>query len=42
MEILDTIPKPNNRLKQELSRMIIGDHPRFNRLADTYLGLEDC
>ncbi|MGD9779330.1 PEP/pyruvate-binding domain-containing protein [Methanomethylovorans sp.] len=42
MEILDTIPKPEiTALKQELSRMIIGDHPRFNRLADTYLGLED-
>jgi len=42
MEILDTIPEPEiTALKQELSRMIIGDHPRFNRLADTYLGLED-
>jgi len=28
-------------LKQELSRMIIGDHPRFNKLADNYLTLED-
>ena len=28
-------------LKQELSRMIIGNHPEFNRLADTYLTLDD-
>lgn len=28
-------------LKQELSRMIIGNHPGFNRLADYYLTLED-
>jgi pyruvate,water dikinase len=28
-------------LKQELSRMIIGNHPLFNKLADHYLTLED-
>jgi pyruvate, water dikinase len=28
-------------LKQELSRMLIGHHPEFNRLADDYLTLED-
>ncbi len=28
-------------LKQELSRMIIGHHPKFNRLADSYLTLND-
>jgi pyruvate,water dikinase len=28
-------------LKQELSRMMIGSHPEFSRLVDTYLGLED-
>lgn len=28
-------------LKQELSRMIIGNHPRFNKLADKYFTLED-
>ena len=28
-------------LKQELSRMIIGNHPRFNKLADHYLTLDD-
>lgn len=28
-------------LKQELSRMIIGSHPEFNRLADSYLTLSD-
>ena len=28
-------------LKKELSRMIIGDHPKFNQLADTYFTLED-
>lgn len=27
-------------LKQELSRMILGAHPEFNRLADTYLSLD--
>ncbi len=42
METLDTLPQPEIiALKQELSRMIIGDHPRFNRLADAYLSLED-
>lgn len=42
MGILDTIPEPElTALRQELSRMIIGEHPRFNRLADTYLTLED-
>ncbi|MBP2029515.1 hypothetical protein J2755_000435 [Methanohalophilus levihalophilus] len=28
-------------LKQELSRMVIGNHPRFNKLADEYFTLED-
>ena len=28
-------------LKVELSRMMIGDHPQFNRLTDRYLTLED-
>jgi len=28
-------------LKQELGRMMLGDHPQFNRLADTYLRLTD-
>ncbi len=28
-------------LKQEFSRMLIGNHPEFNRLADSYLTLED-
>ncbi|MDH7499924.1 MAG: PEP/pyruvate-binding domain-containing protein, partial [candidate division NC10 bacterium] len=28
-------------LKQELCRMMIGSHPKFNRLADRYLRLED-
>ncbi len=28
-------------LKQEFRRMMIGDHPRFNRLSDEYLTLED-
>ncbi|MDZ4184976.1 MAG: PEP/pyruvate-binding domain-containing protein, partial [Desulfuromonadales bacterium] len=28
-------------LKQELSRMILGAHPEFNRLADTYLSLDE-
>jgi hypothetical protein len=28
-------------LKREFSRMIIGHHPEFNRLADTYLTLND-
>ncbi|MBN1380518.1 MAG: phosphoenolpyruvate synthase [Deltaproteobacteria bacterium] len=28
-------------LKQELTRMIIGSHPEFNRLTDTYLDLDD-
>ncbi|MCS3923163.1 PEP/pyruvate-binding domain-containing protein [Methanosalsum natronophilum] len=28
-------------LKKELSRMIIGDHPKFNDLADIYLSFED-
>jgi pyruvate,water dikinase len=28
-------------LKEEFSRMLIGNHPEFNRLADTYLTLED-
>ena len=28
-------------LKQELSRMLIGNHPIFNRLADRYFTLDD-
>ena len=28
-------------LKQELSRMMIGNHPEFNRLADRYFTLDD-
>ena len=28
-------------LKQEFSRMLIGNHPEFNRLADSYFTLED-
>ncbi|MDI6830899.1 MAG: PEP/pyruvate-binding domain-containing protein [Actinomycetota bacterium] len=28
-------------LKSEFRRMLIGDHPEFNRLADRYLGVED-
>jgi len=28
-------------LKQELSRMMIGSHPEFNRLADSYFTLDD-
>jgi len=28
-------------LKQELSRIVIGSHPEFNRLADTYVTLQD-
>lgn len=28
-------------LKQELSRMMIGNHPVFNRLADSYLTMDD-
>ncbi|MDA8126960.1 MAG: PEP/pyruvate-binding domain-containing protein [Deltaproteobacteria bacterium] len=28
-------------LKQELSRMMIGTHPEFNRLVDTYMTLDD-
>ncbi len=28
-------------LRQELSRMLIGGHPEFARLADRYLGLDD-
>lgn len=28
-------------LKHELSRMLIGSHPEFNRLVDAYLDLED-
>ncbi|MBU2578052.1 PEP/pyruvate-binding domain-containing protein [Patescibacteria group bacterium] len=28
-------------LKQEFCRMMIGDHPQFNRLADEYLSLKD-
>ena len=28
-------------LKQELSRMMIGNHPEFNRLVDEYLTIED-
>jgi hypothetical protein len=42
MGMLDSIPGPEiAALKRELSRMVIGDHPRFNRLADTYLTLDD-
>ena len=29
------------QLKRELSRMMIGSHPEFNRLADRYLTLDD-
>jgi len=28
-------------LKHELTRMIIGNHPAFNRLADRFLTIED-
>ena len=28
-------------LKQEFARMLLGNHPEFNRLADTYLTLDD-
>jgi pyruvate, water dikinase len=28
-------------LKQELTRMMIGNHPEFNRLADRYLNVDD-
>ena len=28
-------------LKEEFSRMLIGNHPEFNRLADSYFALED-
>lgn len=28
-------------LKQELSRMMIGDHPEFNKLVDRYFNVED-
>ena len=28
-------------LKQELSRMMIGTHPEFNRLVDAYVTLDD-
>jgi len=28
-------------LKQEFARMLLGNHPEFNRLADTYLTLND-
>ena len=28
-------------LKQELSRMMIGTHPEFNRLVDTYITIDD-
>ncbi|MDG6243484.1 MAG: PEP/pyruvate-binding domain-containing protein [Methanolobus sp.] len=42
MGIMDSIPEPEIiALKQEFSRMVIGDHPRFNRLADNHLTLED-
>ncbi|MBN2110596.1 MAG: phosphoenolpyruvate synthase [Methanosarcinaceae archaeon] len=42
MGIIDSIPEPEIiALKQEFSRMIIGDHPRFNSLSDRYLTLED-
>ena len=42
MGMLDAIPEPEVKaLKQELSRMVVGEHPRFSRLADTYLTLED-
>ncbi len=42
MGMLDSIPETEMRaLKQELSRMVIGDHPRFNHLADKYLSLEE-
>ncbi len=30
-----------NALKRELTRMIIGDHPDFNKLADRYLTIDD-
>ncbi len=28
-------------LKQELSRMMIGTHPEFSRMVDTYMTLDD-
>ncbi|MBU1693849.1 MAG: PEP/pyruvate-binding domain-containing protein [Verrucomicrobia bacterium] len=36
----ETIPEIA-ALKQELNRMLIGDHPDFSRLADRYLTLDD-
>lgn len=38
---MDTLSPETIALKHELSRMIIGDHPMFNKLADHYLTLED-
>jgi len=39
-ELSDEVPEIA-ALKQELSRMMIGSHPEFNRLADRYLSLDD-
>ena len=38
--LLESTPELD-ALKQELCRMMIGNHPEFNRLADEYLTLED-
>jgi len=40
LEMLEHSPEIQ-ALKQELSRMIIGNHPEFNRLADAYLSVHD-
>ena len=37
----EEVPPGIAALKQELSRMLIGSHPEFNRLADGYLDLDD-
>ncbi|HUW67044.1 MAG TPA: hypothetical protein VMW20_03245, partial [Candidatus Nanoarchaeia archaeon] len=38
---MDTQSTETIALKQELSRMIIGNHPLFNKIADNYFTLED-
>lgn len=37
----ETKPAEIRALKQELSRIMIGDHPGINKLADTYLSVDD-
>jgi pyruvate,water dikinase len=42
--VASELPEANREitaLKQELTRMIIGDHPDFNKLADRYLTVDD-